>query len=185
MKTLYNRAFSSVSPLKEPVPVISSVLAAIALPSLLNQVAKARASEARSNLGAIIRAYQAFRFENGSFTTDLTALDTNFTWTHYAPQAVNPTGGGGNPIKYSMEFQTLPTSDSKLNVYETAVAHSGAAGETFASVICESIDSQGNAGSADAQLTADGTATFWAGDDYDGDGNFDGCDQANSNIVGD
>jgi prepilin-type N-terminal cleavage/methylation domain-containing protein len=49
--------------------LILEVLAGIALPQLLNQAAKGRQAEAKSNLGAINRAQQAYRFENGTFGT--------------------------------------------------------------------------------------------------------------------
>ena len=45
------------------VVIIIGVLAAIALPNLLNQVAKGRQAEAKNNLGAINRAQQAYRLE--------------------------------------------------------------------------------------------------------------------------
>lgn len=49
------------------VVIIVGVLAAIALPNLLNQVARGRQAEARNNLGAINRAQQAFRLERAEF----------------------------------------------------------------------------------------------------------------------
>ncbi|WP_071518622.1 type IV pilin-like G/H family protein [Geitlerinema sp. PCC 9228] len=57
------------------VIIIIGILAAIALPNFLNQANRARESEARTQLGSINRAQQAFRLENGSFATTLTALD--------------------------------------------------------------------------------------------------------------
>jgi len=54
------------------VIIIIGVLAAIALPSLLNQVNKARQSEARQNVGAMNRAQQAYFLENSNkFTVEL------------------------------------------------------------------------------------------------------------------
>ncbi|MUG97013.1 prepilin-type N-terminal cleavage/methylation domain-containing protein [Scytonema sp. UIC 10036] len=86
------------------VVIIIGVLAAIALPSLLNQVSKARQSEAKQNIGAINRAQQAYYLENanrfGSSIVDLaiglkTASD-NFSYLiddgstdNYAKAAVN------------------------------------------------------------------------------------------------
>jgi type IV pilus assembly protein PilA len=58
------------------VVIIIGVLAAIALPNLLNQVGKARMSEGKSTLGAINRGQQVYRTENPQFTNDLTKLDT-------------------------------------------------------------------------------------------------------------
>lgn len=48
------------------VVIIIGVLAAIALPSLLNQVSKARQSEAKQNTGAINRSQQAYYLENAN-----------------------------------------------------------------------------------------------------------------------
>ena len=61
------------------VVIIIGVLAAIALPNLLNQVGKARMSEGKSTLGAINRGQQVYRTENPQFTNDLTKLDTKVT----------------------------------------------------------------------------------------------------------
>jgi type IV pilus assembly protein PilA len=48
------------------VVIIIGVLAAIALPSLLSQVSKARQSEAKQNVGSINRAQQAYYLENAN-----------------------------------------------------------------------------------------------------------------------
>ncbi|MBD2492971.1 type IV pilin-like G/H family protein [Nostoc sp. FACHB-280] len=56
------------------VVIIIGVLAAIALPSLLGQVNKAKQSEARNSIGAINRAQQAYFLEFQSFSTDLSQL---------------------------------------------------------------------------------------------------------------
>jgi len=57
------------------VVIIIGVLAAIALPNLLGQVAKARTAEGRSGVGALNRAQQVYRTENRSFG-NLDNLDT-------------------------------------------------------------------------------------------------------------
>jgi type IV pilus assembly protein PilA len=57
------------------VVIIIGVLAAIALPSLLNQVSKARQSEGKNNIGAINRAQQSYFLENNNkFAIDLAEL---------------------------------------------------------------------------------------------------------------
>ena len=56
------------------VIIIIGILAAIALPSLLGQVNKAKQSEAKNNIGAINRAQQAYYLEYQEFTTDLGQL---------------------------------------------------------------------------------------------------------------
>jgi type IV pilus assembly protein PilA len=66
------------------VVIIIGVLAAVALPNLLGQVAKGRQSEAKNNLGAINRAQQAQRLETGNFGV--------IVGTNVAPST--PTGAG-------------------------------------------------------------------------------------------
>lgn len=56
------------------VIIIIGVLAAIALPSLLGQVNKAKQSEAKNNIGALNRAQQAYLLEYSEFATGLTQL---------------------------------------------------------------------------------------------------------------
>ncbi len=56
------------------VVIIIGILAAIALPSMLNQAAKARLSSAKNTIGAINRAQQAYRLENTQFAPDVTTL---------------------------------------------------------------------------------------------------------------
>jgi len=52
------------------VIIIIGILSAIALPSFLNQANKAKQSEARTYIGSINRAQQAYYMENGSMATD-------------------------------------------------------------------------------------------------------------------
>lgn len=49
------------------VIIIIGILAAIALPSFLNQANKARQSEAKTYVGSVNRAQQAYRLENPTF----------------------------------------------------------------------------------------------------------------------
>ncbi|MDG2991439.1 prepilin-type N-terminal cleavage/methylation domain-containing protein [Candidatus Synechococcus calcipolaris G9] len=56
------------------VVIIIGILAAIALPAMLNQASRARLSGAQTQAGAINRAQQAYRLENPTFagaTSDL------------------------------------------------------------------------------------------------------------------
>ncbi|MBS3027691.1 MAG: prepilin-type N-terminal cleavage/methylation domain-containing protein [Dolichospermum sp. DET50] len=54
--------------------ILIGILSAIALPSFLNQSAKARQSEAKMYIGAVNRAQQAYRMENTLFTNSLDTL---------------------------------------------------------------------------------------------------------------
>ncbi len=73
------------------VIIIIGILSAIALPSFLNQAAKARGAEAKSNVGAMNRAQQAFFLEQQTFTEapadlglSLNLSTDNFTYTSAA-----------------------------------------------------------------------------------------------------
>ena len=56
------------------VIIIIGILSAIAMPSFLSQSNKARQSEAKTNIGAMNRAQQAYYFEQQVFATDITDL---------------------------------------------------------------------------------------------------------------
>ncbi len=57
------------------LPLFVGIIAAIALPSFLNQADRARESEATINLGAMNRGQQAYHLEYGEFAPSLEALD--------------------------------------------------------------------------------------------------------------
>ncbi|HEY9710215.1 MAG TPA: type IV pilin-like G/H family protein, partial [Oculatellaceae cyanobacterium] len=56
------------------VIIIIGILAAIALPSLLAQVNKAKQAEAKQNVGALNRAQQAYYLENTAFASDVVTV---------------------------------------------------------------------------------------------------------------
>jgi type IV pilus assembly protein PilA len=65
------------------VIIIIGILSAIALPSFLSQAAKAKQTEAKSFVGAVNRAQQAFRMENTTFATDVAVLQIGLTTSEY------------------------------------------------------------------------------------------------------
>jgi type IV pilus assembly protein PilA len=65
------------------VIIIVGVLAAIALPSFLNQAGRARTSEGTNNVGALIRAQQVHRFENPIYANGIGALTVNIAGNYY------------------------------------------------------------------------------------------------------
>ncbi|NET28205.1 type IV pilin-like G/H family protein [Okeania sp. SIO1I7] len=69
------------------VIIIIGILSAIALPSFLNQANKAKQSEAKTYIGSMNKAQQAFYAEKTTFSTDIVALGvgiktqtTNYTY---------------------------------------------------------------------------------------------------------
>ena len=68
--------------------IIVGILAAIALPSILNQSAKAKQSEGKTYVSVINRAQQRYRMEEGNFATtsnelelDLPNITNNYIYT--------------------------------------------------------------------------------------------------------
>jgi type IV pilus assembly protein PilA len=117
--------------------IIVGVLAAIALPSFLNQSAKARGSEAKATLGSINRAQQAYRYENGRFASNINAL-----------RGIVSFAENGNFYDYSVVGATNtalasadPLQDS-FKVYNAGVAIGS--NTYFVQVICESLGVKGS-----------------------------------------
>lgn len=129
--------------------VIISVLAAITLPSYLNQAAKARASEARSVLGAINRSQQSYRWERGTFADDITKLDLRFSGKFYNYAIVS-----GNAVdavaRTTAQEQDLRVSSSAVSI------HNG----SFSQIICESQTTA--ALNASASLPTGGGGAPWS-----------------------
>lgn len=89
------------------VVIIIGVLAAIALPSLLGQVNKAKQAEPKNNIGTINRAQQAFYLEYQKFAASMSELQVgvksqteNYLYT-VALDATNPVGVG-----YAFAYKT-------------------------------------------------------------------------------
>ncbi|MFM2429475.1 MAG: hypothetical protein RLZZ511_688 [Cyanobacteriota bacterium] len=109
------------------VIIIIGILAAIALPSFLNQANKAKQSEAKNYVGTLVRTQQAFYLEKSGFATSFEQLakpvpsdTTNYGYTI--------TGGGSNATSVSV----LGTSKKvALKGYggATVVTQSGSASE--------------------------------------------------------
>ena len=151
------------------VVIIIGVLAAVALPNLLGQVAKGRQSEAKNNLGAINRSQQAHRLEEGLFgviqpanaTSGIELLPVRVTGDNYTYQdtITTPTAlAGGQQATAATDFQ-----DDILDY--SASVNQQSDGEFFA-IICESNDVNGatgpyapTAGTATADPACDATNT--------------------------
>jgi type IV pilus assembly protein PilA len=115
------------------VIIIVGVLAAIALPSFLNQIGKARGSEAKSNLGTINRAQQAYRLERSTFSTILNGgLDAQVSGKFYTYSV-----GGASATTASALAATVP---AELKPASSRVEQNG---DIFSQIICESTTTAG------------------------------------------
>ncbi|MBD2773426.1 type IV pilin-like G/H family protein [Iningainema tapete] len=122
------------------VVIIIGVLAAIALPSLLGQISKAKQSEAKQNVGAINRAQQAYFLENSVFTTSVQAVGIgvktqteNFKYEAFTDADSALVGNWGSSIK--------PALRSYFGVVGTTLGGTGSGTEVLTvAFACESID---------------------------------------------
>jgi type IV pilus assembly protein PilA len=76
------------------VIIIIGILSAIALPSFLNQAAKAKQSEAKTYVGSVNRAQQSYRIENASFAGNINQLQIGIpTSSDHFIYTIDPTTG--------------------------------------------------------------------------------------------
>jgi type IV pilus assembly protein PilA len=112
------------------VIIIVGVLAAIALPSFLNQISRARASEGVTNVGSINRAQQVFRYQNTQFSGNLDNLDAKVTAKYYQYAATGAT---------ATEVNTLTTT-SETDLKAVTGRAEQTSGNQFNAVVCTSTD---------------------------------------------
>ena len=128
------------------VIIIIGILAAIALPSFLNQTSKAKQTEAKQNVAVVNRMQTAYRVENANFATsfDILAIGTLKS---------NETGANANKATTTQYSYTLTTAgnDTTVGIIATSLdvtlkAYSGGTAQytnpggqaVAASSICES-----------------------------------------------
>lgn len=124
------------------VIIIIGILAAIALPSLLGQVNKAKQSEARNNIGAMNRAQQAQFLEYGTMTTDFSLLGIAISTgsSNYSYQIL--TEGGTFPQVANNIANSLPsakTLKSYVGIVGTVPGSSTTSEVLTQAAACESI----------------------------------------------
>jgi prepilin-type N-terminal cleavage/methylation domain-containing protein len=117
------------------VIIIIGILAAIALPSFLNQANKARQSEAQTYIGSINRGQQAYFLEKQCFgnlsNLELGISDTdNYTYT-----SPGDDGACGNTGEVVSEADPKPTLKGYAGRVYTATADDGTA--TTKALVCE------------------------------------------------
>ena len=116
------------------VIIIIGVLAAIALPNLINQIGKGRTVEARSNLGALNRAEQAYQAENSVFAGS-TYMSIKLTWQYYSFQDLTV---GTFPATYaSFSAIALPALQPSTKNYGSGVVLDATG--NYAQITCENL----------------------------------------------
>ena len=102
------------------------ILSAIGLPSLINQVNKAKESESLIIIGTLARAQQAYHWEYGEFTDQFTSLGVNFNAKYHTVS----TSLSSPPTSFvELEFKSPAIRDYAAGVY----ANSG----NYATYICQ------------------------------------------------
>jgi type IV pilus assembly protein PilA len=123
------------------VIVIIGILTAIALPSFLNQTAKAKQVEAKTNISAVNKAQQLWRVEQASFTTNFGDLalgrlvgssDPAYAYTITSADAVSVVA------KATTNQAILKGYASKVTFTDGAAGSGGIVNKEWGSIICES-----------------------------------------------
>ncbi|MCA2701018.1 MAG: prepilin-type N-terminal cleavage/methylation domain-containing protein [Microcystis sp. M179S2] len=117
------------------VVIIIGVLAAIALPNLLGQVAKGRQAEARNNLGTVNRAQQANRLENATFTA-VSNLPVTTTSTYYGT-FTDQTNGNANINQLGAAHIATANSTYTNDILDYGSAVGQTTSGAYTAVICE------------------------------------------------
>ena len=118
------------------VVIIIGVLAAIALPSLLGQVNKAKQAEPKNNIGTINRAQQAFYLEYQKFAADMSELQVGVkSQTENYFYSVVTAGGLG--LGYSFAYK--PALKSYYGAVGTILGDSATKEALTVAIACETL----------------------------------------------
>jgi type IV pilus assembly protein PilA len=132
------------------VIIIIGILSAIALPSFLNQANKAKQSEAKTYVGTMNRAQQAFYLEQNKFAAQ---ADFGTLGLGIATQTTNYiysiTGGGGTATIVTNQAATvLATAPLKSYIGGVGVVtQTGTSEATTIALLCEANAARVNTGS--------------------------------------
>lgn len=121
------------------VIIIIGILAAIALPAFLNQANKAKQSEAKQYVGALMRSQQAYYLEKSAFTSDVNNLAkpvATQTDNYIYPMVVTAPGATNETV--NVHGESLKPA-LKAYVGGVVLAQVAATSEaTTAALLCES-----------------------------------------------
>lgn len=142
------------------VIIIIGILSAIALPSFLNQANKARQSEARTYVGSMNRAQQAYYLENNEFGDRLEVLGLGVAEeTDTYSYGVDTSAGVESGVSNSAD--PLGTDAASVKAYVGGVKIGSVAGSneaTTLAVLCEALTAPVNGGADDGELVIETTA---------------------------
>ncbi|HEY9666592.1 MAG TPA: type IV pilin-like G/H family protein [Coleofasciculaceae cyanobacterium] len=148
------------------VIIIIGILAAIALPSFLNQANKAKQSEAKTYVGSMNRAQQAYYLENDTFAgydkfgdlgLGIATETANYKYT--IVPATTPTTGAGIS-KVTNQAQQVQGQTSSLKAYiggATIGTITGTSEATTLAILCEAKAAgvnQGDTGTLEIDVDA-------------------------------
>lgn len=162
------------------VIIIIGILSAIALPSFLNQANKAKQSEAKTIVGSMNRAQQAYYLENGKFAEASDEAESQATFGKLGLGVRTETENYKYLIKGGTNLTTsqsqLVTASAPLKVYIGGVGVSVVSDTSEATTIallCESELPGNVTGAADgtdefttAEISADGSTAAVCPTDY-------------------
>jgi type IV pilus assembly protein PilA len=144
------------------VIVIIGILTAIALPSFLNQSAKAKQSEAKQNVASINKTQQAWRTESTSFTTSFAdlalgrlsgAVVSNYTYTLPTGSATVAT------VQATATDANLKSYSGRVEITNTAAGTDSVINKEWNSVICEATTPQASVAAVPSSGSACGSGT--------------------------
>ncbi|WP_013322989.1 type IV pilin-like G/H family protein [Gloeothece verrucosa] len=128
------------------VVIIIGVLAAIAVPNLLGQVAKARQAEAINNLGALNRAEQSYRLEYLRFTKVLTNLPIKLDNMQYYTLSPGPGSDSATSLIKGVAYWTQAKTEYENDILDYGAAVGLTINGEFSQVICREESLNSNAG---------------------------------------
>jgi type IV pilus assembly protein PilA len=146
------------------VIIIIGILAAIALPSFLNQSNKAKQSEARSYVGTLVRSQQAHYLENSEFGSSVVSIGAPVSdeTTNYKYEMSDITSGAKAQVIVHGESQKDALKSYVGGVFLGIVTQTSEA--TTTAVVCEKITPAKGRATAPTAPTVAGDAPKCAAD---------------------
>ena len=146
------------------VIIIIGILAAIALPSFLNQSNKAKQSEAKQYVGTLNRSQQAYYLEKNAFTTDIALLGSPIASSTQNYNYTMNVASAGTPQENVSNFgtSTKPALKSYVGMVALGTVTSTSEASSLA-VLCEANAPGATAAATPTPPASAGTAPTCSG----------------------